>query len=152
MRLDHVVMPVADAGRSLAFYGETLGLPLVSALEGPDWGGHPWLMMIFALGDGRELVLVCLRGATPQPHGLLDDTRHYAFAVETHAEQDAWRDRLVRAGAAFWEEDHGDQHSLYFPDPDGTILEITTPPSMPPHEASADALALARAWIAGPRA
>ena len=148
MRLDHVVMPVADADRSLAFYGETLGLPLVSAHEGPDWGGHPWLMMIFALGDGREMVLVSLRGAAPQPSGLPDDTRHYAFSVETHAEQDAWRDRLVAAGVAFWEEDHDEQHSIYFPDPDGTILEITTPPSMPSHAASPDALAQARAWIA----
>jgi catechol-2,3-dioxygenase len=30
-----------------------------------------------------------------------------------------------------WEEDHGRQHSLYFADPNGVILEITTPASNP---------------------
>jgi catechol 2,3-dioxygenase-like lactoylglutathione lyase family enzyme len=152
MRLDHVVMPVADAGRSLAFYGETLGLPLIAAHEGPEWGGRPWLMLIFSIGDGRELVLVALRGARPQPHGLAPDTRHYAFAVDTPAEQEAWRTRLAGAGVDFWEEDHGGQSSIYFADPDGTILEITTPPSAPAHAADAGAWAAARRWIAAGQA
>ena len=141
-------MPVANAEASLAFYGGTLGLPLISAFEGDDWGGRPWLMMIFSVGDGREIVLVCLRGAWPQPHGLPPDTRHYAFAVDTVSEQDAWRARLTVAGVEFWEEDHGGQQSIYFPDPDGTILEITTPPSAPTSELSSSAYGAARAWIA----
>ena len=29
----------------------------------------------------------------------------------------------------FWEERHGEQRSVYFPDPDGVVLEITWPPS-----------------------
>ena len=141
-------MPVADAQASLAFYGGTLGLPLISAFDGDDWGGRPWLMMIFSIGDGREIVLVCLRGARPQPHGLPADTRHYAFAVDSPAEQEAWRVRLAAAGVEFWEEDRGDQASIYFPDPDGTILEITTPPSAPATQPSGSAYAAAHAWIA----
>jgi catechol 2,3-dioxygenase-like lactoylglutathione lyase family enzyme len=148
MRLDHVVIPVADAEKSLAFYGETLGLPLIGAHEGSDWGGKAWLMMAFALADGRELVLVALRGLRPRPSGLPADTRHYAFSVETDVEQDAWRQRLVQAGVDYWEEDHGDQRSIYFADPDGTVLEITTPPSEPAQQSNKDAWAAARAWIA----
>jgi catechol 2,3-dioxygenase-like lactoylglutathione lyase family enzyme len=149
MNLDHVVFPVWDAKASLAFYGETLGLPLVGAITGDDWGGKPWLMMAFGLEGGRELVLVALRGAQrPGPDGLAPDTRHYAFSVRSEAERLAWRDKLARAGASFWEEDHGDQRSLYVTDPNGVVLEITTPASTAPQTPDAAALAKARAWIA----
>jgi catechol 2,3-dioxygenase-like lactoylglutathione lyase family enzyme len=149
LTLDHVVFPVWDAEASLAFYGETLGLPLIGAITGDDWGGKPWLMMAFALGEGRELVLTALKGATrPPPDGLAADVRHYAFAVATRADQRAWRDRLEAAGVAVREEDHGDQLSIYFEDPNGVVLEITTPATQTTPEPSREALGRARAWIA----
>jgi len=149
LNLDHVVFPVWDAEASLAFYGETLGLPLVGAITGDDWGGKPWLMMAFALGEGRELVLVALRGASrPPPDGLAPDVRHYAFAVASRADQEGWRTKLDGAGVAVREEDHGDQPSLYFEDPNGVVLEITTPATHASSEADGAALARARAWIA----
>ena len=149
LRADHMVFPVWDAAASLAFYRDILELPLVGAFDGDDWGGRPWLMMIFALGDGRELVLVSLRGAkAPPTDGLPADVRHYAFSVDGPQEQAAVRDRLKAAGADYWEEDHGAQHSLYFPDPNGVILEITTPASRPAAVADPNALAFARGWIA----
>jgi hypothetical protein len=46
------------------------------------------------------------------------------------------------------DEDHGTQQSIYFEDPNGVVLEITTPASDTKPEASAAALARARAWIA----
>ncbi len=149
LTLDHVVFPVRDAEASLVFYGEVLGLPLVQALSGDDWGGYPWLMMIFGLGEDRELVTVALRGA-PQPvyAGLPADVRHYALAAAQEADLDDWRGRLERAGIDFWEERHGEQRSIYFPDPDGVIFEITWPRAPVPHTASPPALEHARAWIA----
>jgi catechol 2,3-dioxygenase-like lactoylglutathione lyase family enzyme len=145
---DHVVIPVWDAAGSLAFYREVLGLPLVHTITGDDWGGRPWLMMIFGLADGREVVLVALRGAArPAPDPLPADARHYAFSVAAAEDQDCFRKRLQAAGVAFWEEDHGPQHSLYFPDPNGVILEITTPASVL-GEPDSEALARAAAWIA----
>ena len=149
MRLDHVVIPCFDAGATLAFYGETLGLPLVGANEGDDWGGYPWLMMIFSIGDGREIVLVTLKGATAPANPLPADSRHYAFAVETPGELQSWRARLTEAGIAFYEEDHGHQASIYFPDPAGNVLEITSPPSTVPLTDNPDAMAAAKRWIAG---
>jgi glyoxylase I family protein len=149
LSLDHVVFPVSDAEASLAFYGGVLGLPLVQTAAGDDWGGKPWLMMVFGAGDGRELVLVALRGAQRPPAGdLAPDTRHYAFSVASDADLDAWRSRLAAAGVSFWDEDHGDQRSVYFPDPDGVILEITTPASAAGQVADPVALARAKAWIA----
>ena len=149
MRLDHVVIPCFDADATLRFYGGTLGLPLIHAHEGDDWGGHPWLMMIFSIGDGREIVLVALRGASPPENPLPADSRHYAFAVETPGELQSWRARLAEAGVEFDEEDHGEQQSIYFPDPAGNVLEITSPPTTVSLTANPDAITAARRWIAG---
>jgi catechol 2,3-dioxygenase-like lactoylglutathione lyase family enzyme len=153
LRTDHMVFPVWDAAASLRFYADVLGLPLVASHQGDDWGGKPWLMMIFALGDGRELVLVSLRGAQPPPPSeLAPDVRHYAFSVSTADEQAAWIAKLKAAGVEFWEEDHGDQQSVYFADPNGVVLEITTPASSPAGRPDPNARAAADRWIAQSRA
>ncbi len=150
LTLDHVVFPVRDADATLAFYGDVLGLPLTQALTGDDWGGYPWLMMIFGLGEDRELVTVQLRGAPdPDYAGLPADVRHYALAASREADLDDWRTRLEGAGVDFWEERHDDRRSLYFPDPDGVILEITWPRAVVPQAANPAALERARDWIAG---
>jgi catechol 2,3-dioxygenase-like lactoylglutathione lyase family enzyme len=149
LKLDHVVFPVWDAEASLAFYADTLGLPLVSAITGDDWGGKPWLMLVFGLAEGRELVLVALRGANrPAPDGLASDVRHYAFSVDNEGARRGWRDRLAAAKVAFWEEDHGARHSIYFEDPNGVVIEITAPCSDAPALADPKALERARTWIA----
>ena len=120
----------------------------MNAIEGDDWGGKPWMMMVFAVGDGRELVLVALQGAErPPAPDYPADVRHYAFAVESSAELSAWRDRLSAAHVEFWEEDHGDQKSLYFADPNGVVLEVTAPPSRPASEPSPGAREAAQRWI-----
>ncbi len=55
LKLDHVVLPVWNAAASLAFYREVMGFALVDVHQGDDWGGYPWLMKNFAVGDGREI-------------------------------------------------------------------------------------------------
>jgi len=35
-------------------------------------------------------------------------------------------ERLREHGVDFRCEDHGNAHSLYFPDPDGNVIELTT--------------------------
>jgi catechol 2,3-dioxygenase-like lactoylglutathione lyase family enzyme len=148
LRTDHMVFPVWDAEASITFYADVLGLPLVAAHQGDDWGGKRWLMMVFAVGDGRELVLVALQGAQRPPAGdLAADIRHYAFSVATIDEQAAWIAKLKAAEVDFWEEDHGAQHSVYFADPNGVILEITTPASNPASAPDPAARAAARLWI-----
>ena len=148
LRTDHIVFPVWDAKASLDFYRDVMGFALVDTHSGADWGGYPWLMMFFNAGDGREIVLVSLRAAgRPPADGLPHDVRHLAFSEGSVAHLEGWRRKLRRAGVAFWEETHGPQRSLYFEDPNGTVLEITAPPSRPAKRSSRAALSKARRWI-----
>jgi len=131
LRFDHLALPVFDAAATWHFYAEVLELPLVDAMSGDDWGGRPWLMMFFGTASGQLLALCALRGARPAPRDELpEDVRHYAFSVASPAEQERWRARLRAHGIAFTEEDHGRQRSIYFRDPNGIVLEVTTPASI----------------------
>jgi catechol 2,3-dioxygenase-like lactoylglutathione lyase family enzyme len=150
--LDHVVVPVRDATASHRFYADVLGLPLVDAMSGDDWGGRPWLMMMFGLGDGRQLVLVTLQGAAPaRERGLPSETRHVAMSVASRTELSTWKRRLALYSVETKEEDHGLQRSLYFADPDGLVLEITTPPTPTSAQPSPGAATVVEAWLASQR-
>ena len=146
LRLDHIVLPIWDVEKSIAFYRDLLGLKLVDAYDGGDWGGYPWLMLIFALGDKREIVLVHFAGAKRSPADKLPkDGRHLAMAETGSLE--SWRKKLREADIEFWEEDHGDQQSLYFSDPNGITLEITSPPTAPELVHNEAALIRALKWV-----
>lgn len=148
LKLDHVVFPIRDPERTLAFYRDVLELPLVQALTGDDWDGYPWLMMIFGLAGGQELVTVALKGAPlPDYRGLPMDVRHYALSAADEAEMDLWCARLSQQGVDFWEERHGERRSLYFPDPDGVILEVTWPPSKGYGVPNPEAAATVQRWL-----
>ncbi len=138
LQLDHAALPIRDVEASLYFYRELLGLPLVDALSGDDWGGFPWLMMILGLADGRQLALCAFQGAClPGAGELPDEARHLALGVRSSEELASWKRKLEAAGLSFSEEEHGVQHSLYFQDPSGNVLELTAPPT--PGAGSVDA-------------
>ena len=150
LRVDHVVFPVWDVKASLVFYREFMGFALIETYSGGDWGGYPWAMMIFSPGDGREIVLVALKGAKkPKSDGLARDVRHLAFGEKSLRALGAWRKKLKSAKVAFWEESHGPRKSIYFEDPNGVVLEITAPPSRAAGKTRKQALALAEKWIGG---
>lgn len=146
LRLDHIVIPIWEVEKSIAFYRDLLGLKLVNAYDGDDWGGFAWLMLIFALSDKREIVLVNFAGAKRAPRDKLPkDSRHIALA-ETGS-LDLWRKKLRDAKVGFWEEDHGDQRSLYFEDPNGVVLEMTSPPTSPELTHNEAAVIRALKWV-----
>jgi catechol 2,3-dioxygenase-like lactoylglutathione lyase family enzyme len=147
LSLDHVAIPVSDARRSRQFYGEVLGLPLVSAMSGDDWDGHPWLLMFFKLTDGRLLALTTFAGVGLGPRSKLPaDARHYALATDDLA---GWRKRLAKHKIAVREEDHGPQRSLFIEDPDHTVWEITSPAGHTAFDEDADdADAVVARWLA----
>jgi catechol 2,3-dioxygenase-like lactoylglutathione lyase family enzyme len=121
---------------------------LLNALQGRNWNGRDWLMLIFGLADSRQLALIALRDFVPRrQRGLPKDAHHLAFAVSTKRGLGEWKKKLDEARVTYWEEDHGDQVSIYFEDPDGLVLEITAPPSWPEQRFTRDPRTLIRRWL-----
>jgi catechol 2,3-dioxygenase-like lactoylglutathione lyase family enzyme len=111
-RTDFISVPVTDLGRSKQFYGETLGLPLVSGDEGwPEYqlGENVSLYLIDPTNIGQEFTA---------PH-----SSHIALRV---ADVAAARAELESAGVDFDGEifDTGVCHMTFFRDPDGNALML----------------------------
>jgi catechol 2,3-dioxygenase-like lactoylglutathione lyase family enzyme len=118
--IDHIAITVRDVERSVAWYCELLGL---QRRHQDAWGSYPAMV-----GVGNTLVALFPAGGTPesQPPGT-DATglRHFAFRAD-RKNFAAAQDELRRRGISFHFEDHRISHSIYFSDPDGHQLEITT--------------------------
>lgn len=147
LSVDHVAIPVGDAAATYKFYAQVLGLPLIDAHEGKDWGGLPWLMMIFAAADDRQLAFIAFKGGKQGKGNLPRDARHYAFSLSTKAQLKTWKKKLAAAHVAISEEDHGSQHSIYFEDPNGVMLEITAPASARSAKQNKRASQTIAAWV-----
>ena len=120
--LGHVVLQVTNLERSLKFYRDTLGLPLVS-LASPR--GRP--MAFFSLGQKHhDLALAEMAPGA----GANDHTRagvqHVAFKVGDDIE--ALREAKARTDAAgvpvVRTVEHETTFSLYLSDPDGITVEL----------------------------
>jgi catechol 2,3-dioxygenase-like lactoylglutathione lyase family enzyme len=117
--LDHVALAVRDAEESVKWYIEVLGLERQH--EG-SWDGIP----IF-VGKGATGIAVFPASEAKSSLGNSDPARflHLAWRADRENFQRA-QDELKGRGIAFHFEDHGIAHSIYFRDPDGHELEITT--------------------------
>ena len=117
-RLDHVSLNVSDRPRSIAWYRDVLGLEQRGNARRDDW---PVFMGDF--GDCVALFQAQVESPdrAPESTGL----RHVAFMVGRE-DLAAAQERLRERGVEFWLEDHGNAHSLYFPDPDGNVIELTS--------------------------
>ena len=117
--IDHVALSVRDVEQSARWYIDVLGFEH----RWPGmWGGVPMF-----IGKGTTaLALFPSRGsdaadASRRRSGML----HLAFRATRAAFLAAQQD-LQQRGIAFTFEDHEISHSIYFRDPDGHELEITT--------------------------
>ena len=89
--LHHVTAICRDLERTIAFYRDTLGLPIVHDApsdDDPD-ARHVW----FDGGDGTYVSFMEY-GALPEGVVGIGSTHHFALRVETADEQEAWRDYL----------------------------------------------------------
>lgn len=112
--LDHVALSVADLKRAAKWYVEVLGF---TRMHEAVWGEVPTFVGIGGTG-------VALFPGEKQ--GESDDgIRHVAFRAAREEFLAAQRE-LKERGIAFHFEDHKISHSIYFRDPDGNQLEITT--------------------------
>ncbi|MGE0451968.1 MAG: VOC family protein [Vicinamibacteria bacterium] len=123
VRLDHVVLEVEDPVRSLAFYGEVLGLPPVRLGEFTR-AEAPFPSLRIGAGTILDLFPRRLwRGATPvnPNHLCLAYDRASASAIERRLKR-LGVPITQRAGRNFGAR--GDARSIYFADPDGVTLEV----------------------------
>src|SRR6185503_20237849 len=118
-RIDHVALAVRDVHRSCAWYRDVLGL---ERRHEAAWGDMPIMM-----GVGMTMVaLFPVKGdAKPSPGRDVLAMRHLAFRADAATFAQA-KNELTQRGIAFEFQDHDIAHSIYFEDPDGHRLEITT--------------------------
>jgi catechol 2,3-dioxygenase-like lactoylglutathione lyase family enzyme len=117
-QIDHVAMRVDDLERSLRWYTEVLGMERRYAEAWQDrpavvCAGSTCLALFAAPPDGPP--------ADPRAPGML----HLAFRVDAAGFRAAQAE-LDRREIAWTLSDHTISHSIYFSDPDGYRLEITT--------------------------
>ncbi|MFZ4688063.1 MAG: VOC family protein [Polymorphobacter sp.] len=131
--IHHSAYRCRDAEETRAFYEDLLGLPLAAALEDEREPGsgrkNPFVHIFFKLGDGNYIAFFdAPASAAPDSFNLVHGfDRHVAFEVGDTAMMIEWRDKLNAAGVpCFGPIDHGFVQSVYFSDPNGLPLEITT--------------------------
>lgn len=115
-RLDHVSLNVTDRARSIAWYRDVLGL---QQLNQPTAGDEP----VFLGQPGLQFGLFQAERQSPAREPESSGLRHVALVVD---DLDAAQERLRSNGVDFRYEDHGNALSVYFGDPDGHVLELTT--------------------------
>lgn len=111
-RTDFVSVPVTDLDRARLFYGDTLGLPLVS-------GDDAWPE--YQLGENLSLYLI-----DPTNIGQTFTAPHSSQIALRVADVAAARASLEQAGIEFDAEtlDTGVCHMAFFRDPDGNSLML----------------------------
>ena len=124
--IHHITVICADLERTTGFYRDVLGLALVR--EGhndddPD-ARHFWF------GDPAARLLVSFMEYPAMERGRVGvgSTHHFAFAVASAAELEAWRDWLRSREVQCTDVlERSGLRSIYLRDPDGHIVEIATP-------------------------
>lgn len=118
--LDHVALAVKDLKRSAQWYQEVLGL---ERRYQEAWGDVPTMLC------AGNTCIALFPTATPQPAPAPSDNtiamRHLAFRVNRKNFEQAQKELQNRV-IAFAFEDHEIAQSIYFSDPDGHRLELTT--------------------------
>lgn len=123
VELGHIVLYVSDLDRSLAFYRDALGWPLLSGPERFRAAG-------FRAGNTHHDLLLIEVGPHAQPLPAGPRVGLYHFGVKVGDDDDdlrAVRDRLLsrpELATIVGAVDGGFVHSLYVHDPDGNELEL----------------------------
>ena len=117
--LDHIALAASDVEKSVKWYLEVLGLERQH--EG-RWDGVP----IF-VGKGATGIAFFPATGPKEPSGKSNPVRVLHFALRADRKNfERAQQELKQRGIAFHFEDHAIAHSIYFRDPDGHQLEITT--------------------------
>jgi len=123
----HITMVSTDARRTMAFYGELLGLGLVKRTVNFD-DPSAWHLYFGDESGSPGSILTFFEWRDAQRgHWGVGGVHHVALGVATPEAQLKWKRRLTDAGVSVnGPIDRGYFRSMYFSDPDGQILEIAT--------------------------
>lgn len=118
--IDHIALAVGDVERSVQWYVEVLGLERRFEEE---WGDYPAVvgvgdtsLALFPDSEVRSNMAPRLQASGFRHVAFRVDQENFSRAIETLA------DRGIQSEM----QDHGVARSIYFRDPDGYQLEITT--------------------------
>lgn len=118
--IDHVAMSVRDVEKAAQWYIDVLGF---ERLHEGMWDGVP----VFIGKGTTALALFPVRGNADSPEHASKGPRMLHLALRADRKNFlAAQDELRQRGIRFEFEDHEISHSIYFRDPDGHHLEITT--------------------------
>jgi glyoxylase I family protein len=122
----HLALICADPERTILFYQDLLGFPLVELFENRDYPGSSHFF--FDIGNRNMLAFFDFPGLglEPVPEGL-GGVQHVAISV-TPEVFEAAKQRLADAGVGFVGPDMGVKESIYFKDPDNIQVELIRQP------------------------
>lgn len=131
--LHHFAYRCRDAEETRHFYEDILGLPLAHVLRAdnvPSTGENcPYVHLFFQMTDGSFIAFFDLgdnTAAQPSPNTPAW-VNHIALRMDTVEQVTAAKKRLNDAGIeVVGVTDHGFVQSIYFFDPNGIRLELTT--------------------------
>jgi catechol 2,3-dioxygenase-like lactoylglutathione lyase family enzyme len=122
-RVDHVGFTARDVDALADWYRRVLGMERVHAEAWPDVdGGHP---LVLCAGPFSVALFKRREGVEPRPATPADVNEHVALALDRANFEQAQRD-LDALGIPYELWDHGICDSLYFDDPEGHQIELTT--------------------------
>jgi catechol 2,3-dioxygenase-like lactoylglutathione lyase family enzyme len=132
--LHHFAWRCRDCEETRHFYEDVLGLPLVHVIKSdhvPSTGEHcPYVHIFFRMTDGSHIAFFDLgdnEKAEPSPNTPAW-VNHLALRVDSVEALRAAKARLEAAGVeVLGVTDHHIIESIYFFDPNGIRLELTTP-------------------------
>lgn len=132
--LHHFAWRCRDCEETRHFYEDLLGLPLVHVIKSdhvPSTGEYcPYVHIFFQMRDGSCLAFFDLGddvAAAPSPNTPAW-VNHLALRVDSVSELQQAQNRLEAAGVpVLGLTDHHIIQSIYFFDPNGIRLELTTP-------------------------
>ena len=116
-RIDHVALVVRDLQTSKKWYGEMFGFKsLDNNPASPYVGNDNVKLALLQIAEGSTFTPPVSQGAR---------ACHFAFGAD-RSTFESYRTRLDGLNIRYEELTHSDSQSIYFSDPDGYMIEVTT--------------------------
>ena len=122
----HMALICSDVEKTIQFYQDVCGFPLVELMENRDYKGSTHLF--FDIGNDNLLAFFDFPGLGLQP-GVesLGGVQHIAIST-TPENLERVKARLDADGVQYLGPDRGVTTSIYFKDPDGIQIELIAEP------------------------